>query len=301
MNASQCRILLTGKNGQVGFELTRALALMGEVHAVGSRDCDLADFNAVKALIYSYKPHVIVNPAAYTAVDQAESELKQASGVNAVAVGVIAGAASALGSLVVHYSTDYVFDGQKPSPYIETDKTNPQSVYGRTKCTGEELLRSLHPHHLILRTSWVYGAVGNNFAKTMLRLAGERDSLKVVSDQVGAPTSAALLADATAHMIHQWQNRRADERFPYGLYHVTARGETSWHAYAQHVVAKAIEAGKNLKAGPDTILPILTSEYPTPAKRPLNSRLCVDRFEHAFNLRLPPWQDGVNHMLGQIL
>jgi dTDP-4-dehydrorhamnose reductase len=296
------RILLTGKNGQLGFELQRALAPLGDVHAVAQLDCDLADPDAVRALVRRIEPDVIVNPAAYTAVDKAESESERAFAVNAVAPRVFGEEAARLNALVVHYSTDYVFDGAKDGAYAETDVANPQSVYGSSKLAGEQALAAANPRHLILRTSWVVGAHGGNFAKTMLRLASERDSLKVVADQVGAPTPAALLADLTAHLVRQHaQATQAAQDFPYGIYHVAGSGQTSWYEYARFVLAEAAAMGKALKAGPDAVQPLSTAEYPTPARRPANSRLDTARFQAAFGLRLPPWQEGVRHVLRQIL
>jgi dTDP-4-dehydrorhamnose reductase len=294
------RILVTGKNGQVGFELQRALAPLGEVRAVGSAECDLADEAAVRALVRGFAPDVIVNPAAYTAVDRAESEPDQAAAVNARAPAVLGEEATRLGATVIHFSTDYVFDGESERPYRESDPTNPQSVYGATKVAGERALAAATPRHLILRTSWVVGAHGANFAKTMLRLAAERDALRVVADQYGAPTSAALLADLTAHLVRQLQREGADG-FPYGLYHVAGGGETNWCDYARFVIEEALAAGKPLKTRPESVIAITTAEYPTPARRPANSRLDATSFREAFGLVLPPWQDGVRHILGQIL
>jgi dTDP-4-dehydrorhamnose reductase len=293
------KILLTGKNGQLGFELQRALAPLGEVHAVAQADCDLADPNAVRALVRRIEPDVIVNPAAYTAVDKAESDSERAFAVNAGAPAMFGEEAARLGALVVHYSTDYVFDGAKDGAYAEDDATHPQSVYGSSKLAGEAALAAATPRHLILRTSWVVGAHGGNFAKTMVRLAAERDALKVVADQVGAPTPAALLADLTAHLVRQ--HVLAPQGFPYGIYHVAGGGETSWYDYARFVLAEAIGMGKVLKAGPDAVQPLSTGEYPTPARRPANSRLDTRRFQAAFGLRLPPWQEGVRLVLRQIL
>lgn len=293
-------VLLTGKNGQIGFELQRALAPLGTVHAVGSAECDLSDATALRAVIRSVRPQLIVNPAAYTAVDRAESEPDKARAVNAVAPGIIGEEARRLGAAVIHFSTDYVFDGSKSEPYAESDATGPQSVYGQTKLDGERALSHATPHHVVLRTSWVVGAHGRNFAKTMLRLAAERDELKVVADQCGAPTSAALLADVTAHLVRQIL-REGHEAFPFGLYHLSAAGETSWHEYARFVIAEAIKAGKAMKATPERVLPIPTSAYPTPAKRPQNSRLDTSRIQSAFDLHLPHWQHGVGHILQQIL
>jgi dTDP-4-dehydrorhamnose reductase len=293
------KILVTGKDGQVGFELQRALATLGEVVAVDQTDCDLADADAIRALVRRVAPDVIVHPAAYTAVDKAESDPQTAFAVNARAPGVLGEEAARIKALVVHYSTDYVFDGSKDGSYSEADQPAPQSVYGSTKLAGERALAEANPRHLILRTSWVVGAHGGNFAKTMLRLAAEREQLNVVADQFGAPTSAALLADLTAQLVRQYLREGADG-FPYGTYHVAAAGETSWCDYARFVIAEALAAGKTLKAAPDAVKPLATSEYPTPAKRPANSRLDTSHFRTTFGLRLPPWQEGVRHVLQQI-
>lgn len=294
------RILLTGKNGQVGFELQRALAPLGEVIAVGTADCDLSDANAIRGLMQRVQPQLVVNPAAYTAVDKAESDADKARAVNAVAPGVLGEEASRLGASVIHYSTDYVYDGSKAGLYTEADPVSPQSVYGQTKLDGERALQAATPRHVILRTSWVVGAHGGNFAKTMLRLAGDRDELKVVADQFGAPTSASLIADVTAHIARQMLRDGADG-FPFGVYHLAAAGETSWHAYAQYVIGEAIGMGKALKATPERVLPIPASSYPTPARRPQNSRLDTHKLRQTFGLHLPHWQDGVKHILQQIL
>lgn len=294
------KFLLTGKNGQVGFELQRALAPLGEVVAVDRSACDLADPDAILALIAGLRPDVIVNPAAYTAVDRAESDETVARAINAIAPGVIGEAARAIGAVVVHYSTDYVFDGTGEGAYRESDTPNPQSVYGRTKLAGEQALQASGADHLIFRTSWVFGAHGGNFAKTMLRLASERDVLKVVADQYGAPTPAALLADATAQVLGRLQ-REDRNGFPFGLYHLVADGVTTWHAYAQAVVSAAAAAGKPLKIAAADIEAIPTSAYPVPAPRPANSRLNTDQFRQAFGLRLPPWEEGLAHVLQQLL
>jgi dTDP-4-dehydrorhamnose reductase len=293
------KILVTGKNGQVGFELRRALAPLGEVIAVDHAACDLADADAIRELVRRVAPDVIVNPAAYTAVDKAESETDIASAVNAQAPGVLGDEAARLGALVVHYSTDYVFNGTKEGPYSETDQPDPQSVYGATKYAGERALAEANSRHLILRTSWVVGAHGGNFAKTMLRLASEREQLSVVADQFGAPTSAALLADLTAQLIRQYQREGAD-KMSYGTYHVTASGETTWYDYARFVLEEALAAGKTLKVKPQAVTPLTTAQYPTPAKRPANSRLDTSRFQDTFGLRLPPWQESVRHVLQQL-
>lgn len=294
------KILLTGKNGQVGFELQRALAPLGEVIALDREACDLRDADALRELVRDVAPDVIVNPAAYTAVDKAESDQDTAFAINAMAPAVLGQEAARIGALVVHYSTDYVFDGAKAGAYSEVDMPMPQSVYGSTKLAGERALAEANLRHLILRTSWVVGAYGGNFAKTMLRLAAEREQLSVVADQFGAPTSAALLADLTAHLV--WRYQRDDkESFPFGTYHVTASGETNWCDYARFVLAQALTAGKPLKAGPEQVIPLRTEQYPTPAHRPANSRLDTCRFRETFGLRLPAWEEGVRHVLAQIL
>ncbi len=294
------KILLTGKCGQVGFELQRALACLGEVCAVDQADCDLTDVSAIRELVRLSKPDVIVNPAAYTAVDKAESEPELAHAVNAVTPAVLAEEAKTLGAWIVHYSTDYVFDGSKLGAYVEDDATNPQSVYGRTKRAGEIALQASGVGHLIFRTSWVVGAHGQNFAKTILRLGADRESLNVVADQYGAPTSAALLADVTAHLIRQRQCK-GEERFPFGLYHLVAGGETNWCDYARFVVSEARTLGRALRLSPDSIQAIPSTEYPLPATRPANSRLDTRKLRSAFDLELPDWQSGVRHVLRQIL
>jgi dTDP-4-dehydrorhamnose reductase len=293
------KLLLTGKNGQVGFELQRALAPLGEIVAVDLAECDLSRPEAIRQLVRDVRPDVIVNPAAYTAVDKAETERELAVAVNAVAPGIFGEEAAKLGALVIHYSTDYVFDGTKQGAYVEDDATNPQSVYGLTKRDGELASQAANPRHLILRTSWVVGAHGGNFAKTMLKLATDRDSLSVVADQWGAPTSAALLADLAAHLIRQ--QRGNQDGFPYGTYHCVAGGETNWCDYARYVIREAIKAGKPLKVEPGSIKPITTADYPTPAKRPANSRLATRKFRETFGLELPHWQAGLDHILQQIL
>ena len=254
------KILLTGKNGQVGFELQRAVAPLGEVVAVDHQECDLANADAIRQLLAEVKPQVIINPAAYTAVDKAEAEPDLAGAINAIAPRVFGEEAARLGMLVIHYSTDYVFDGSKAGAYLETDVPNPQSVYGQTKLAGEQALQASGADHLIFRTSWVFGAHGANFAKTMLRLAAERDGLKIVADQFGAPTSAALLADVTAQVLGRYQ-REGRAGFPFGLYHLVAGGCTTWHEYAQTVVRAALAAGKPLKLTPAAGAP--AEQFPT--------------------------------------
>jgi dTDP-4-dehydrorhamnose reductase len=295
------RLLLLGKNGQVGWELQRALAPLGELVACDfdSPGDERADFTApgsLVALVDRVRPDVIVNAAAHTAVDKAESEPELARTINATAPGVLAREAAARGALLVHYSTDYVFDGSGSQPRDESAPTAPLSVYGRTKLEGEQAIQASRCRHLILRTSWVYAARGGNFAKTMLRLAAERDALNVIDDQVGAPTGAELLADVTAHAAM----RLVHEPALGGLYHCVAGGETSWYGYARHVVEAARAAGRPVKVATDAVRPIRTAAYPTPAARPLNSRLATHKLQRAFGLVLPPWQAGVDRMLAEL-
>ena len=294
------RILLTGKNGQVGFELQRALAPLGPLVAVGQDECDLADPGALRRLVRTVRPGIIVNAAAYTAVDHAESDPDKALAINGIAPGILGEEAARLGALVVHYSTDYVFDGAKQTSYTEDDIPNPLSVYGRSKLAGDQALRQNTKNAIIFRTSWVFGAHGNNFVKTMLRLASERDSLKVVADQFGAPTSAALIADVTAQILGQYLQTRLDD-FPSGLYNLVAVGETTWYDFARTVIAAALDAGRPLALRPEDVLPITTDQYPLPAPRPANSRLDTCRLRETFGLYLPMWQEGLKHILQQIL
>lgn len=294
------RILLIGKHGQVGFELQRALAPVGAVCAVDQAECDVSDAAAIRALVQACNPDLIVNSAAYTAVDKAESEPEIAHAVNAVAPGVLGEEAAKRNAWVVHYSTDYVFDGTKLGAYTEEDLTNPLSVYGRTKRDGEIALQASGARHVIFRTSWVVGAHGSNFAKTILRLAVERERLNVVADQHGAPTSAALLADVTAQLIRQRQ-REGDDKFPFGVYHLVASGETTWCDYARFVVAEALALGKSLTLSPDSIRAIPSSDYPTAATRPSNSRMDTGKLRRTFGFELPDWQSGIRHILQQVV
>lgn len=298
------RMLLTGKNGQVGFELQRALTPLGDVHAVDSNDCDLADPRALRALIQRIQPHVIINPAAYTAVDKAEEQSDLAMAVNGHAPGIMGEEAAKLGATVFHYSTDYVFDGHKAEPYVEGDAPAPLGAYGQSKLAGEVALQQATDRHLILRTSWVVGAHGNNFAKTVLRLAAEREHLSIVNDQHGAPTSAAFLAEITAHLIGQLQQGSA-KPFPFGLYHLCASGDTTWFDYARFVLdhaestENATKLGLKIKASDVTAIP--SSQYPTRARRPSNSRLNTEKFRQTFGLPLPSWQEGLKPILDHIL
>ncbi len=294
-------ILLLGKNGQVGWELQRSLAVLGRVTALdfdSSEHCgDFSQPDKVAATVRALRPQVIVNAAAHTGVDKAESEPDLARLLNATTPGVLAQEAASIGALLVHYSTDYVFDGSGSRPWAESDAPAPLSVYGRTKWEGEQLIQQSGAQHLILRTSWVYAARGGNFAKTMLRLAQERERLTVIDDQWGAPTGADLLADVTAHAIRHLQARPQDA----GLYHVAAAGETNWNLYAKHVLAQAQQALPAIKIKATEVAPVPTSDFPTPAVRPHNSRLDTRKLQTTFGLTLPPWQQGVARMVAEIL
>ncbi|MCW3695219.1 MULTISPECIES: dTDP-4-dehydrorhamnose reductase [Burkholderia] len=292
------RILITGSNGQVGFELRRALAPLGEVIGLTRRDMDLGDPASIVAALDRHQPDLIVNPAAYTAVDKAESEPELARAVNAVAPGVMAQWGAVRNVPLVHYSTDYVFEGTGVTSYREDASVNPQSVYGATKCDGESAVRQAFAKHLILRTSWVVGAHGSNFLKTILRLARERDQLRIVADQTGAPTSAALIADVTAHLVARYFADR--EHFAFGTYHLAASGETNWCEYACHVVALAEARGIDLKLRSIDIAPIATHEYPLPATRPMNSRLDCSKLMSTFGITLPDWRSGVDYVFDQL-
>jgi dTDP-4-dehydrorhamnose reductase len=294
------KILLLGKDGQVGWELARALAPLGELVAWGRQDADFLDPESLRARVRSIRPGVIVNAAAYTAVDRAEGDEATARMVNAIAPGVLAEEARAGGAWLVHYSTDYVFDGSKEGAWTELDATAPLSAYGRTKCEGEERIRASGAQHLILRTSWVYGARGGNFAKTMLRLAKEREQLSVVADQHGAPTGAALLADATALALYRIFLAGPDAGAFAGAYHLAAGGSTTWHAYARHVLARAREHGMLLKAGPEQVQPIASSAFAAPAARPANSRLDCSKFSSRFGLALPDWRYHVDRLVAEL-
>ena len=299
------KILLFGKGGQVGWELQRSLAPLGELIALDSDSSELCgDFTKHAGLadtVRAVRPDVIVNAAAHTAVDKAESEPELARSINALAPQVLAIEAARLGAWLVHYSTDYVFDGSGSTPWVETDPTGPLSVYGRNKLEGETLIAQACPRHLIFRTSWVYAARGGNFAKTMLRLAQERDRLTVIDDQIGAPTGADLLADVTAHAIRQVTEQVDLADTCAGIYHLVASGETSWYEYAKHVLAQAQLVQPAIKIKATEVLPVPTSAFPTPARRPHNSRMSTGKLQHVFGLTPPPWQTGVNRMLAEIL
>ena len=296
------KILLLGKNGQVGWELQRSLAPLGELVALDRQGApglvgDVSDLEGLAATVRALRPQLIVNAAAHTAVDKAESEPDLARRLNAEAPAVLAREAAACGALLVHYSTDYVFDGSGERPWREGDATGPLGVYGRTKLEGEQAIAASGCRHLILRTSWVYAARGGNFAKTMLRLARERERLTVIDDQWGAPTGAELIADVTAQAAARL--RQAPGKA--GLYHLAAAGATTWFEYAKYVLAEAQRAQPAIEMKVTEVAPIATRDYPTPARRPHNSRLDCTRLQAAFDLRLPPWQDGVRRMLAETL
>ncbi len=296
------KILLLGKNGQVGWELQRALSVLGDVTALdfdspGPLSADFSKPESLAATVRAVAPQLIVNAAAHTAVDKCESEPDLARALNATSPAVLAREAKTLGAWLVHYSTDYVFDGSGSTPWLEDSKTGPLNVYGATKLEGEDAVRASGCQHLIFRTSWVYGARGGNFAKTMLKLAAERERLTVINDQFGAPTGADMLADITAHAV-----RAAAQRAELGgTYHAVAQGETTWHGYARHVIEFARAAGRPIKVAPDAITPVPTSAFPTPAQRPGNSRMNTHKLRNTFGLALPHWQSGVERMLNEVL
>ena len=292
------KILLTGKNGQVGFELQKKLSVIGEVIATDREELDLADPYLIRQFIDQTKPDIIINPAAYTAVDKAESEPDLAYQINTIAPQVLAEKAAELNIPLVHFSTDYIFDGTKKDTYLETDPTNPQSVYGKTKCDGEEKVRH-HSKHIILRTSWVFGSHGNNFLMTILRFITDKESLNIVSDQWGSPASSSMLSDVTFKIVDTiFKNKNFND---YGTYHVTSEGETNWQDYASLISSEAIKLNLKVRCAPDHIYPILTSEYPTAAKRPLNSRLNCEKIKKTFMLELPHWESEVKKVLREII
>lgn len=291
-------ILLTGATGQVGRELAQALAPLGELVVPPRARCDLARPETLPALVDEIRPGLIVNAAAYTKVDQAETESALAMKVNAEAPGVLAASARRHGALLVHYSTDYVFDGCKPTAYDEDDPPNPLNSYGRSKLAGEEAVRAAGGDYLILRASWVYAAHGHNFLRTMLRLAAEREELRIVADQWGAPTSAGLIARTTATALGLDLARRQSVKFESGTFHLSAGGRTSWHGFASAIVAEARQRGWPLKCR--NIVPISTAEYPLPARRPANSSLSCRRLEQRYGIQLPGWEDGLRQVFAEL-
>ncbi len=292
------KILLTGSNGQVGFELAKKLNTLGQVIATDRAILNLANSEAVRQFIDQTKPDIIINPAAYTSVDKAESEPELAHQINVTATKVLTEKAIELDIPFIHFSTDYVFDGLKKEAYVESDLTNPQSVYGKTKYEGEEKARH-HSKHIILRTSWVFGSHGNNFLKTILQLIQDKDSLNIVGDQTGSPTSTSTLTEVTLKIV---DTIFKDKNFnDYGIYHVANEGETNWHRYASFIASEAIQLGLVVKCEPSHIRSILTSSYPTAAKRPLNSRLNTGKLKKTFMLELPDWESEVKKVLREII
>ena len=290
------KILLLGANGQVGTELQRTLLVLGELKSCTRAQANLEDLQGLRSLIQDYQPNIIVNAAAYTAVDQAESDKDKAELVNTDAVGVMAHEAKNLDAWLIHYSTDYVFDGEKLNAYVESDPTSPINIYGNTKCKGEELITSSGCKHLIFRTSWVYGSHGNNFAKTMIRLFQEKDELSVVNDQIGVPTSAELIADVTSACLMQSLQKDTDLS---GVYHLAPNGNTSWYGFAEYLCEKGkfiVDGMSNCSVG---LSPIATLQYPTPAKRPENSLLNTNKISQAFGVFMPMWQVHVDRFLNQ--
>jgi dTDP-4-dehydrorhamnose reductase len=296
------KILLLGKNGQVGWELQRALAPLGDVTALdfdspGPLRADFSQPESLAATVRALAPQIIVNAAAHTAVDKAESEPDLARALNATSPAVLAREAATLGAWLLHYSTDYVFDGSGSAPWVEDSPTGPLSVYGTTKLEGEQAIRASGCRHLILRTSWVYAARGGNFAKTMLKLARERERLTVIDDQIGAPTGADLLADVSAHLLRAVRHRPELG----GTYHAVAAGETSWFGYARHVIEFARARGEEFRVAPTAIEAVPTSAFATAARRPGNSRLNTSKLRETFDLQLPRWEAGVERMLTEVL
>ncbi|MEN9903714.1 MAG: hypothetical protein RLZZ555_279 [Pseudomonadota bacterium] len=300
-NEHKPTILLLGAKGQVGWELQRSLAPLGQVVALDRNSTDhcgdLSDLEGLRATVRALRPVAIVNAAAHTAVDKAESEPELAQLINALAPQALAQAAAEVGAWLLHYSTDYVFDGSGTQPWREDDATGPLNTYGRSKLEGERLIAQACGRHLIFRTSWVYAARGGNFARTMLRLAADRERLTVIDDQCGAPTGAELIADVSAHALAQVLRTGAGA----GVYHLAAAGETSWHGYASHVIAAARRLKPELALKVQAIDPVPTSAFPTPARRPHNSRMDTGRLQQVFGLNLPAWQQGVERMLAEIL
>jgi dTDP-4-dehydrorhamnose reductase len=300
------KILLIGGTGQVGHALKTSLQSLGEVVVCPRAELDLSLAGVgpaadclISALVSRVKPSIIVNATAYTAVDRAETETELAHTINAVAPGLLAKAAHAVGACIVHYSTDYVYAGTKQTPYAETDETQPLSAYGRSKLAGEQAVAEACPRHLTFRTSWVVGAHGGNFLKTMLKLAQERDALRVVADQIGAPTSAALIAETTTQILSVMADQPASDP-RWGVYHLTAGGVTNWHAYASYVIAQARAAGWPIKVADEAIAAIRTEDYPVAATRPMNSCLDTTKLRAAFGVSLPDWRVGVDEVLAAL-
>lgn len=292
-------ILLTGITGQLGHALHPRLQSLGSVYAPSRQQLDLQRPKQIRALVRSLKPKIIVNPAAYTQVDKAETDNETAYAINAIAPQILAEEAARAGALLVHYSTDYVFDGQLPDAYSESDIAQPVSVYGKSKLLGELAIQAQSCQQLILRTSWVYGTFGNNFLKTILRLSAQHSELRIVADQRGAPTSSSTIADATIQIVQNWQAEHS------GLYHITNQGETSWYGFAQHILTEYVRlAGEKhwpeLKASAQSIQAITTAEYPTPAQRPSNSCMKLDKLRQVLGITTSPWEIALAEVMQQL-
>lgn len=292
------KILLTGVNGQVGHALQKKLSNY-QVIALNREQLDLSDKDSIRRIVQTIKPEIIINPAAYTAVDKAESEPDLSYAINAIAPQILAEEAAKLNAALIHFSTDYVYDGSKVEDYVETDAVNPLSVYGKSKLAGENAIRAIGLPHLILRTSWVYGAYGKNFLKTIVRLATERDSLRIVADQFGAPTSSESIADAVTELLNSWQPQDENQA---GVYHFTNQGKTSWHGFSCEIVREfnrlmAINNVAPLKAQVENIVAITTADYPTPAARPANSTLSNQKLKQVFDVALPSWEQGLQQVM----
>ena len=294
------KILLLGANGQVGSELQRSLKPLGEIRAYDRYAANLQKLDDLSRLIHEFSPEAIVNAAAYTSVDKAESEPEKAFQINTKAVEFLAKKAKLLNAWFIHYSTDYIFDGLKSGAYIETDMPNPQSVYGQTKYDGEESIKGCKVKHLIFRTAWVYSKSGTNFIKTIIQLAKNQDKLKVVNDQIGAPTSAELIADVTALCLNQIVQYKNSAHNLSGTYHLTPTGETSWHGFAQFIITEALGLGVKFRTSFENVQAISTSEYPLPAKRPSNSLLDTKKICNTFNVYMPPWQTHVKRLFKEL-
>ncbi|CDP51176.1 dTDP-4-dehydrorhamnose reductase [Devosia sp. DBB001] len=292
------KVLLFGAGGQVGRVLAAMLPQVADLVALGRDEADFTRSGHLATLVAEARPDVVINAAAYTAVDRAESEPELAAQVNAAAPAELAVAAGRAGATLIHYSTDYVFDGTKAGAYVETDPTAPLNIYGRTKREGEIAIAASGADFLVFRTSWVHAPGGNNFIAKMLKLAAERDALKVIDDQIGAPTSAHLIAQTTLHALAA---RAAGNPLASGMYHLTASGETSWNGYARFVIAEATRRGLSLKAGPEDVEPVPTTAFPTPARRPLNSRLSTAKLREALGVEMPDWREGVLETLDATL
>lgn len=295
------KILLLGANGQVGWECQRSLSIMGQLDIHDRETANFQDLDRIRKVVRESKPDVIVNAAAYTAVDQAETDREAAIQINTKAVSLLAEEAKMLDACLIHYSTDYVFDGKKQGFYSEQDVTNPESVYGQSKLNGELAILNSGCQFFILRTSWVYALRGNNFAKTIIKLAKERGELRVVNDQVGAPTSADLIADVTAQLVYQLRQKPDFAKKHSGIFNLVAGGEATWFDFARQVLKKAQELGLDLRVQPDDIVPVSTAEFPRPAPRPANSRLDTSKLTSMLNISLPAWQFHVDKMMIEFL